>query len=953
MRKMEKNIEEFMGYKNLIDWYFIHRDYILYTLIIVFIAVCLCGLAIFHRKNKKIEYKEIFVKSFVNVIILACVGIVFRTAGIELKFLIEYMPMLILLFATTIVLAIQICEAIKYYKTLEEVIKKTNTIFSYIIVVEVLLLATMARLEVIEIVAALACVSVLKEINALIDLWIKEKNEKQAIEFELKYDRPIKTETELFITRQKQVDNFCVELHNIGSEPFAVMISGAWGSGKTSFLNVLKSKMTDAEFVDVEGGFDYDVKGMLNDIEKQIQLIFRDNGVYTDKNGVVGKYFKNIGNMTGNAGFDWAAELLHEMAGNIDDGYVESKQKMNESLNEFNRKTGKRIFIIVDNMDRIFQPEKREKMLQLISECVGLNHCVTLFLVDYDKFSSEHMNKEFVEKYINRHLILCNVEFEEILVRYMDVFLTDDFLSNKSEYMRVNCAEFKRQFITEVKGIVHQIQERISENSKVLKENKTTEREIIEWQLNILIEAENRLQIRMKNPRKVKRFLDNIETMLAVADIVWFSNADFSSNEYSKCDWIKKIFEVAFLKAFLHEEFEIMIQTNDLDRFKMNKEKSYVVEYVVQGFSDLLSNRLEEEVAGLVIYRLYALDIKTDKTTHQRLIEELDGNTLKEENLQRYLDECLDMNFNHERIEKVIAYIENHVFQNPRNKCESILGVMSFISSKTYIHHENEYLTVTERVKELLAQMESSNSFNFKDINLISYYKKVLQRSVIFENQSKLCTLMGLLHDADLVGYFEPPIDEIHQLYELIKKVNNDYPINGFTLQDDETEALKQYIEKMRLVFSSMKYEYIKIELNYMLTKIDNMFKTLFTWFGEDSNNIENSLYNNYKGDFENEVLKDVDTFFKGITDIKKYVQMNPSDVIPGNAFIELVYKIEKKVRSEQDWDEEKTHEVIQQLMETFDYLQRINSGFAEVYGERWTFIKIRLFRMKSEVDKK
>lgn len=48
--------------------------------------------------------------------------------------------------------------------------------------------------------------------------------------------------------------------------------------------------MEKAEFVEVECGIDYDVKGILNDLAIQIQDVFEKNCFYSGRNSKISQY---------------------------------------------------------------------------------------------------------------------------------------------------------------------------------------------------------------------------------------------------------------------------------------------------------------------------------------------------------------------------------------------------------------------------------------------------------------------------------------------------------------------------------------------------------------------------------------------------------------------------------------------------------------------------------------
>lgn len=77
------------------------------------------------------------------------------------------------------------------------------------------------------------------------------------------------------------------------------------------------------------------------------------------------------------------------------------------------------------------------------------------------------------------------------------------------------------------------------------------------------------------------------------------------------------------------------------------------MEFILNGFGAWLTlNERKEEVIEKVIYKLYSLDINTDKSQHQKLIEEIEAGSLQEEKLNLYVNECLGLNFNFYRMEK-------------------------------------------------------------------------------------------------------------------------------------------------------------------------------------------------------------------------------------------------------------------------------------------------------------
>ena len=120
----------------------------------------------------------------------------------------------------------------------------------------------------------------------------------------------------------------------------------------------------------------------------------------------------------------------------------------------------------------------------------------------------------------------------------------------------------------------------------------------------------------MNNPRKVKRYLDSIEKMVSIADYVWFQNSDFESNEYSKAPWETYIIQIAFLRIFLNETYESMIQAKNFHFFENDEKNNYIVEQVIDDLDkeSLISGK-KREILGELVYNLYIMDVDLYKST--------------------------------------------------------------------------------------------------------------------------------------------------------------------------------------------------------------------------------------------------------------------------------------------------------------------------------------------------
>lgn len=944
---MDNDVIKILENQKLFNWYFDNRNYVLLLGVLLSIVVSAYMSRRILRVGEKIDYKEIYGKTLAHTAIALIIGTGLNAAGMEFKFAVNHMPILLFSGAVLLTAGIQIIECTRYSKNYIEVIKRANIIFIGIIECVVLLLAVMGRLEVIELVAAVIGYITLKTANDFIDSCVKVPLKYDANIELLTEDYPVSQMEDLFESRKRQLDNLCKELEQSREEPFAVAISGEWGSGKTSFVNVLKEKLSQAEFVNVECSIEYDVKAALKDLSSQIQEIFKRNNVYIGTNGVIDKYFKKIGEFVDDAGYSGMAKIIDKIQIGENSSYLETKAAMNKELKIFYGLTGKRIYFVVDDMDRIIDDEMRAMLFQVIRESVSLSNCITLFMVDYDRLTSERMSKEFLEKYVNHQFELCDTEFEEVVEKYEKLYFTESFWLEKSDYIKERGKASQRDIKNNGSKFLLGIQNKIKEIKESQKREKISDedRRINEEHLDYLQDAEMRLQSRMKNPRKVKRYLDSIKRMLNVADIIWFQNEDAGSNEYSQENWVETILEVAFLKAFLYEEYDELIKAGSLYFFKRDKKNSYIVEFIISGFCAwLVGFGNKENVVEMVVYRLYALDINTDKTEHQILMEELDKNTLQEENLLLYVNECLGINFHYERMQKILNYLERYTFENPRYKAEVVVGIMSIISGNynMYVQGLNK---IMERIKSIVDDSRRTGIFNEREWNMIEHYTNILQTRLIFGNSSIICSVLGIVHNTEFTEYFDKNMDTVSQLHDTILKINEVYPLSEFTQAGTEIQTLINYFQKTEEILSGVEFRYAENEIKYFLKKVMIMLEILDIWFGKEEPDSE-QYYNIMHGEFKSYALENADNLINSLKELESYFSIHQEDVKVADAFIELVRKLEILDKENPDYFGKDKNKVIIALSNTYELLGK-NPVILKAYEDNWRFCKLRLFRLR------
>lgn len=502
---MKENLLEFL---NLKKWFGIYYDN--GTEILTVLCVVIIGIALVVYLKNKIKRKGLIKRIVQYMAVLfstVTIGLILQFSGVTLSFSVTYMPLFIFSLGVIVILLSFIGDLFLFKCSRLKLVVRMNKYLLMLIWGEVLILVIMNKLDMIELLTAICYTSCLGIISEGVEVNIDEKQKQLNAQCDNSWILPINSEDDLFLSRSRQLDNFCQVMNKIDDEPYAVMLSGEWGSGKSSFINVFRKKKTNAEYVLVEGGFKAKTGEMLDDIGKQISSIFERNGILLKGNDFVRSYFQKVAQMLEGTGNEFVANIIKECFTEDDLDYNERKQKLNKELEMFYYLTGKKIFIIVDNLDRLV-PMEREKIFEIIRESVMLKNCVTVFLADYDAFQTELLNKDFMEKYINYCIKLVPLEFADIYFQARSKFVTEEFEQGKDETTCDISRKLRSDLITLINGINKRLESSLETNRKELSKDNLQEHLASTYSKEIeeLNDVLTRVRNRIGNPRKVIRF---------------------------------------------------------------------------------------------------------------------------------------------------------------------------------------------------------------------------------------------------------------------------------------------------------------------------------------------------------------------------------------------------------------------------------------------------------------
>lgn len=202
------------------------------------------------------------------------------------------------------------------------------------------------------------------------------------------------------------------------SRSFTIGLNGLWGSGKTTIINnalkLIKDNNIEDLFVIVR--FDpwkyNDERAMLKGMVEQIMINIDLNPEIEDLDQLVNSIIDVVFSDSKNS----FKSILNSGIKNI-----QSKIKVENIINNYLLKHGKRMILIIDNLDRI-DSDKIKFMLKIISTTLNLKNTINLLLYDdsiiqkeLDKcFGTEGLNVKYMDKIVQLKIDVPEIDSNKI-----------------------------------------------------------------------------------------------------------------------------------------------------------------------------------------------------------------------------------------------------------------------------------------------------------------------------------------------------------------------------------------------------------------------------------------------------------------------------------------------------------------------------------------------------------
>ncbi|SJZ82501.1 KAP family P-loop NTPase fold protein [Porphyromonas cangingivalis] len=198
----------------------------------------------------------------------------------------------------------------------------------------------------------------------------------------LSIDTPIKNKDDDRLGFSEDIDLLISKLPKETEQAYSVGIVGSWGSGKTSYLNLLEKKLNKEQFIvikfnprhslnacTIQEDFFHELFSTLKKYDSRFSSSFKD-------------YLKAI-NIIGENKFLSSFLSIHQLWNS-----GREKQKISEAI----KRLGKRVVVFIDDFDRLLREEVIE-VLKLIDGNASFSNMI--FFAAYDK---QYLNKILVSE---------------------------------------------------------------------------------------------------------------------------------------------------------------------------------------------------------------------------------------------------------------------------------------------------------------------------------------------------------------------------------------------------------------------------------------------------------------------------------------------------------------------------------------------------------------------------
>lgn len=806
----------------------------------------------------------------------------------------------------------------------------------FFIFVELFLLAVTQHLDVLEWVTATLGIISAEVMTKLLEKLVYKKKERKEKEKNKWCDDP---DPDLYPTRKRQLERFIAVLKEQRYEPYAVMISGEWGKGKTSFVQALEKTLEESSFIWVRAGSEKNVTEIMSEISGQIMAVLKENNIFLDRQDLIEKYFLAFSDLLE----DTTLKPLKKMAGAmLNKKSIDESKYLNSKLDELD----KVIYLIIDDLDRCDR-DYQLKMFKVIRESMELHNCKTIFLVDKTKFLTEEQDANYIEKYVNYTLDLCEVDYLEIVKFVIKDILDDRFIQSMNPILlRDRSAEQIRDIVYKFPiHLIEKIEDEIAAEENQQDKKRRNDRKIKELEQTVL-----KIKKEITIPRKVKNYLKGIKR-----DADAFSNGiDMIDGELLGEDWLGAIIKVQYVKNFMPELFDDIKMSSTIFDF-CKKYTQYTLDMIFDlKFVGFIHDEKLESLLNLIIYKIDVIDFSQVRTLREKYIRELH----KEGGEISHIKEYLEFAQTYDDLEKILAVYQEQEFKDGVSKDDFIESLFGILSQQTSPFKANtkEFLNFSKHFMDCLIKRGLSDR---EKIVCVSGGSLVIRRAVT-DNARLFINILYILFDVTTVmdNWHTLAVADINDFYDVLKKIDKEPRFSGLENETDKLASIRAYYGNLKNELQKEQYDSINIDLDQIFSDIETIFDICEFW-----NNIEYTI-NNISQDenrvllkkyfvledgyrFREGVFQNVSDLIDALTVLKKFYMSKENEYKSSYSYMLLMLSNHIALKCEQKplGFGDKKEEIAKLLSELAQMVGRLDNSSG--YYEKDTVTKIKIYVYK------
>lgn len=221
-------------------------------------------------------------------------------------------------------------------------------------------------------------------------------------------DTPIKSEKEDKLGRNLVVDKVLKFIEHDYAECARICISGKWGEGKTSVLNIVEDQLdkTIYEYINVEPWFYNDIDSAQKSILRLLGNKISENFPFPDVNKSMEKYIAVL-----------AGGVLEHFTGIRFPYDNQTPESIKKDISDYIAETGKKYILVFDDLDRL-EDKDFKLIIKTIMSLSTIKGLIIIMLMDIEEASKKYEYGNYLGKIITITVPLPKIEplkYAEIL----------------------------------------------------------------------------------------------------------------------------------------------------------------------------------------------------------------------------------------------------------------------------------------------------------------------------------------------------------------------------------------------------------------------------------------------------------------------------------------------------------------------------------------------------------